>query len=465
MHAEKDVNMLIYNNLLINGNSHRYQPFLLNLLSGRRRLLNNDEAAIIKRMVISQGKDNAEEKMLVDKLFNEKQFVTDEVRQSIETLLINSGYFERSNPYAEDYRFSIEITRACNMNCPFCYAASRHEGIKSMTKSHIDAIFLFYSTLADSQEKIRSTPFIRITGGEPLVDRESASLISYIAEKWSNTKISLFTNGVNLLKYYSYIPLERIEDIHVSLDGTRDVHLSRRFANRNPDDMIYEDIIAGIRKLLNDNVNVKVKTVLDRNNYTDISALQKLLTSEGILGSPCCEHLLGITLDYHNDLDILEEVNNKQDVSKIKDHLLGLGLLPPTYPSCSTLMKMMTRSQNKPYLPKCTHCRNGILDNYYFSCNGKVYYCDCIEDDEGIVGTFFPEIILYEDAVRSILSRSVLSNAKCKTCPYKFVCLGGCHLAARTKKQDMACGIFGDEDILDNLEFDYNAVLHGRRKV
>ena len=89
MHAEKEVNMLIYNNLLINGNSHRYQPFLLNLLSGRRRLLNNDEAAIIKRMVISQGKDNAEEKMLVDKLLNEKQFVTDEVRQSIETLLIN----------------------------------------------------------------------------------------------------------------------------------------------------------------------------------------------------------------------------------------------------------------------------------------------------------------------------------------------------------------------------------------
>ena len=43
--------MLIYNNLLINGNSTKYQPFLLNLISGRRRLLMNDEIPLVKKML------------------------------------------------------------------------------------------------------------------------------------------------------------------------------------------------------------------------------------------------------------------------------------------------------------------------------------------------------------------------------------------------------------------------------
>lgn len=455
--------MLLYNNLLINGNSKKYQPFLLNLLFGRRRLLNGHEVAIIKKIIIGKESGDSEEKKLTERLFNEKQFITDEMRQLVEKSLINSGCFDRSSPYATDYRFSIEITGMCNMSCPFCYASSRNNGAITMSRNHIDAIFSFYNEFADSKEKILATPFIRITGGEPLVNGESASLISYIAEKWNNARITLFTNGVNLLKYYDYIPLERLEDVHVSLDGTQAVHLSTRFSKMVPDSTVYNDIIKGIQKLIDDHINVKIKTTIGKNNYTDIPTLQSFLRKEGILGSPYCEHLLGITLDYHNTLDILEESNRKQDVSIIQNYLLEHGIFPPTYPSCSTLLKIMSRPHNEPHIPKCNRCRNGILDNYYFSCNGKVYYCDHIQDDEGVVGTFFPEKRLYDDVVKSILSRNVFSDDKCKTCPYKFVCLGGCHLAARTKKLDMNCGIFGDEDILDNLEFDYNEMLHNRK--
>lgn len=42
--------MLIFNNLLLNKNSDKFQPFLLNLISGKCRILNNYEFNIIKYM-------------------------------------------------------------------------------------------------------------------------------------------------------------------------------------------------------------------------------------------------------------------------------------------------------------------------------------------------------------------------------------------------------------------------------
>lgn len=47
--------VLIFNNLLINKNSDKFQPFLVNLLSGRRRLLNDHEIALVRSMGDKDG--------------------------------------------------------------------------------------------------------------------------------------------------------------------------------------------------------------------------------------------------------------------------------------------------------------------------------------------------------------------------------------------------------------------------
>ena len=110
--------------------------------------------------------------------------------------------------------------------------------------------------------------------------------------------------------------------------------------------------------------------------------------------------------------------------------------------------------------PEHQRCNGRFLSNYYFSCNGKVYFCDCINENDGVVGTYFPGISIDEAAVSGLLNRSVMRIEKCKSCAYKFICLGGCPLAARTKNEEVSCGIFADENILDNLEFDYNRIRH-----
>lgn len=271
--------MLMFNNLLINKSSDRFQPFLLNLLSGRRRLLNNDEIRLVKSM---NDKGNLtffskSEFELYNKLIIEKQFLTDERRSFLEEKLIESGYFNIKNKYAEDYRFSIELTRSCNMDCSYCYAHSRLNNGQNMTRNHVDAIFEFYSTYANNRNAISETPYIRITGGEPLINKGTVDLINYIASKWKNSRLLLFTNGVNLLKYYDCLPLSRIEEIHVSIDGVKDVHIARRYSDMKADDRIYDKIILGVQKLLTDKVKVKVKAVLDKANYQRMEEFDKFM--------------------------------------------------------------------------------------------------------------------------------------------------------------------------------------------
>jgi len=393
---------------------------------------------------------------LYNKLISENQFLTDDRRRFLEDRLIEEGYFNIKNKYAEDYRFSIELTRACNMSCSYCYVQSRLNSDPSMTKDHVDAIYEFYRTYADDQNKISEIPYIRITGGEPLINKDTVDLINYIALKWEKSKLLLFTNGVNLLKYYDDLPLSRFEEIHVSIDGIKDVHMNRRYSSVKSDNRIYDEIISGVQKLLIDGVNVKIKTVLDKTNYRGFEEFKKFLEENDISNSPNYEHLSGITLDYQNSLDISEELNNKYDIRKIQTYMEGFNMALSTFPSYSPFFNVLNRPKNEPYIPKFQRCNSNFLSKYYFSSNGKVYFCDCIHESDGVVGTYYPNISIDETAVSNLLNRSVMSNERCKNCAYKFVCLGGCPISARTKNTEMACGIYGDEDILDNLEYNYH---------
>lgn len=75
--------MLILNNLLINKNSQKYQPFLLNLLSGRRRLLSQDELIMVYNLKANKELSEYEVE-LYNVLIAEKQFMTEKYRNYIE---------------------------------------------------------------------------------------------------------------------------------------------------------------------------------------------------------------------------------------------------------------------------------------------------------------------------------------------------------------------------------------------
>ena len=450
---------LVFNNLIINKNSKKYRPFLFNLISGRRRLLNHKEFETICAMWDKDGKDdfNIYENELFDKLVVEKQFVTNENRSIIENKLLEDGYFDIKGGHDDNFGFSIELTKNCNMQCSYCYAKPRLGKDVHLTKEYIDAMYDFYVTHVDNIEELSKMPEIMITGGEPLYSQETIGAIRCLLLKWPNAKIILLSNGVNLLKYYEMLPLDSIKEVHISLDGPRKVHMNRRYSEKKPDYRIYDDIVAGIKKLLADEVVVVVKTALDKSNYPEYSELKELLTNENISNSPCFHHKFGPVLDFSNALDLNEDFNSKWDVFKIQEYISEMtGITHQLFQSASKLHEFLGRPKNELAMPEHQkRCCSKYTSRYYFSCDGNVYFCDCIGEKNIIIGTFYPNISINQDEVDKLLNRSVMTNSKCRACAYKFVCLGGCPLSAVNKGEEMTCGIFADEEILDNLEYNY----------
>jgi len=448
---------VLYNNLLINGKSKKYKPFLVNLVSGRRRILDIDEALLISS-ILHKNKASSftqQESQLCEKLFVEKQFIDNHQRKAIEKHMIESNYFTSADKPREDLVFSIQLTQACNMRCPFCFERGYADSKAQMTEEMIHAIVELYK-FCSIQYGVDVTPsIIRVTGGEPLINQKSVDMIKHIADMWPESALTLFTNGLNLLKYYNQLPLDRLE-VDISLDGLENTHLLKRKPVASNGSEAYKDIVSGIKRLLKDQVTVRLKTIIDKDNYQELPDFITFLRDEGILESPNLTHIPGTVSDYSNPLDIDVLFNNKHEAIKIQDYLMSTcGYTITPFIGLTTLWMMVSRTDNKPHMPRNVRCSTNFPANLYFSPNGKIYFCDCMDSERGIIGAYYPKINLDMDMIEKLNSRSVMNYEKCRECPYKFVCLGNCPLAAFSKGEEMSCGVFADTEIMDNLEYPY----------
>ena len=449
---------LIFNNLLINKNSKRYTPFLVNLVSGRRRLLNPTEYELISSMLNKDNLSNFSdsERILYDKLIDDKQFVTDTQRSLMEDIMVQSGMFNPNLEPSDNLDFTIAITMECNMNCIYCYERGFRDRSTHMNRKHIDAIYDFYAYCRNEYGAKGTVDIIGITGGEPLINRETTKLIKYVSEKWRKSKVSIITNGVNLLKYYDELPLGKSMEVIVSLDGLKDIHLARRFSGKPVVGNVYDDIISGVKKLLNDQITVKIQSVLDKNNYFGLPEFRDFLTSEGIINHPNCSFVVGYTLDYSNHYNIDENFNDKQEIRRMQEYMLDSNFpYVFSFLGLSKLFKLIGRPANEPFIPKHNFCNTSFLSNCFFVPNGKIYFCHCFDEDKGIVGTYYPKVSLCNDAINQLSTRSVMKHEKCRRCPYKFVCLGNCPKVQECLGEEMTCGVYLDSDIMDNLEYNY----------
>lgn len=62
------------------------------------------------------------------------------IELKMEKHLIDKKLFNVDEVNAKDYSFSIELTRNCNMSCPYCYVKCRLDTKRTMTMEHIDSI-------------------------------------------------------------------------------------------------------------------------------------------------------------------------------------------------------------------------------------------------------------------------------------------------------------------------------------
>lgn len=168
----------------------------------------------------------------------------------------------------------ISVTDRCNLRCVYCMPA---EGIAHKPHSDIlsfEDIYRIVKVAADLG--IRK---IRITGGEPLVRKEIASLIRRLRSINGVDEIALTTNGMRLCEYARELKNAGLDRVNVSLDSL----IPERFAKitRGGD---LKSVLKGIDLLLSLGLTpVKINKVLLRGfNEDEIMASAEMTRSAPI---------------------------------------------------------------------------------------------------------------------------------------------------------------------------------------
>ena len=88
----------------------------------------------------------------------------------------------------------INVTRRCNMQCPFCYYTTLvYDKSSNLDNENLD---LSLNVLEERLQNVNNIGEIYITGGEPLVYKELKNLIEQLSHR--SDKIFLCTNGLLL---------------------------------------------------------------------------------------------------------------------------------------------------------------------------------------------------------------------------------------------------------------------------
>jgi cyclic pyranopterin phosphate synthase len=130
----------------------------------------------------------------------------------------------------------ISVTDRCNLRCRYCMPA---EGVALL--KHED--LLSYEEIITVVQEATRLGFdkVRITGGEPLIRRDIATLVAKIARLDGVTDLAMTTNGTLLGKYAGHLRAAGLQRLNISLD-TLDAERYRELTRGGE----LHDVLAGI---------------------------------------------------------------------------------------------------------------------------------------------------------------------------------------------------------------------------
>lgn len=177
------------------------------------------------------------------------------------------SYDDRYGRAKIPFRYFLELTYKCNLNCPYCYVGGERNK-KELTTD-------------EWKQVIDQLPFYSIAtlvGGEPLIRKDFVEILAYTSKKIFN-KVHVVSNGIliddEIIKAFIKYNLLLLS---VSLDGYGRNH----DLNRGKDG-IFDKIVSNLEKLKSQKVNqmIDIKTILLKNNLDDIVKLYQLCEKMG----------------------------------------------------------------------------------------------------------------------------------------------------------------------------------------
>ncbi|WP_233713297.1 GTP 3',8-cyclase MoaA [Lederbergia citri] len=172
----------------------------------------------------------------------------------------------------------ISVTDKCNFRCQYCMPAEIFgPDFKFLNKDEILS-FEEIERLARIFSKL-GVKKLRITGGEPLMRKNIALLISKLNEIEGITDIGLTTNGVLLVKQSKELYEAGLRRLNISLDALD----NEIFQKMNGRGVKSDVVLRGIETALNTGFSVKVNMVVQKGvNDSQIIPMAKHFRDMGI---------------------------------------------------------------------------------------------------------------------------------------------------------------------------------------
>ena len=187
----------------------------------------------------------------------------DWIRNLYTSLSYNNKYGRAIIPF----RYFLELTYRCNLNCPYCYVGDERKKTELSTeewKNVIDQL-PFYSIAT-------------LVGGEPLVRNDFIDILAYASKRIMN-KVHVVSNGIlindEIIKAFIKYKLLLLS---VSLDGWGETHDQNRGKEG-----IFDKIVSNLESLKSQKKNqmIDIKTIVLENNLEDLSKLYKFCCNMG----------------------------------------------------------------------------------------------------------------------------------------------------------------------------------------
>lgn len=265
----------------------------------------------------------------------------------------------------------ISITANCNLRCFYCMPGEDYAVTPAahlMQANEIEALARVFVSLGINK--------IRLTGGEPLVRKDAADIITRLAQL--PVELTLTTNATRVHHFLPVLKTAGIRSVNVSLD-TLDKEKFHLITRRNQ----YDQVLDNIQLLLENDVNVKVNVVaiqgvndaeiinfiaLTRHYPLDVRFIEFMpfdgnrWQNEKVLGY---KEILDIAATKYDYIKINDQINDTAKKYKVPGHAGTFAVISTiTAPFCGDCNRLRLTADGK--LKNClfSQSETDLLTNY-----------------------------------------------------------------------------------------------------
>lgn len=167
------------------------------------------------------------------------------------------------------YHVDIEVTKSCNLRCPFCYA----RGGESDTSLSLDGIMKIFDELFQS-----GVSSVDLTGGEFFLHPDALTILELACDRFP--KIGLLTNGTLLEEKAVDLIASHKEQffVNVSIDSVDSaVHDEMRGVSG-----AHDKAISAVKALVDKGIKVRLASVILEKNKWELERLAELAKSMNV---------------------------------------------------------------------------------------------------------------------------------------------------------------------------------------